>query len=152
MGGSAIFCGARSSHWNRSSDHSRFGGHKRSTAANGVRRGSLVRRSGTDGRKKPCLPGQNIQRLHNSFPSVVTFVKIIMARLAPSPAASSRYQQILGIRFFVGDAPEAVEIGARGGLVVVPAAPALLELERDTDYRQALLDADLAITDSGLLW
>lgn len=74
-----------------------------------------------------------------------------MARLDPSSVAAAQYQQILGVRFFVGDAPEAVEIGARGGLVVVPAAPALLELERDADYRQALLDADLAITDSGFL-
>ena len=74
-----------------------------------------------------------------------------MVRLASPPATPSQYQQILGVRFFVGDAPEAVEIGARGGLVVVPAAPALLELERDADYRHALLDADLAITDSGLL-
>ena len=55
------------------------------------------------------------------------------------------------MRFFVGDAPEAVEIGARGGLVVVPAAPALLELKHDRDYRRALLEADLAITDSGFL-
>jgi len=65
------------------------------------------------------------------------------------------YRHILGIRFFVGDAPEAVEIGARGGLVVVPAAPALMELRRDPEYRRALLAADLAITDSGflvLLW
>jgi UDP-N-acetyl-D-mannosaminuronic acid transferase (WecB/TagA/CpsF family) len=65
------------------------------------------------------------------------------------------YRVILGVRFFVGDAPEAVAIGARGGLVVVPAAPALLELRRDQEYRRALLGADLAITDSGflvLLW
>src|SRR5208282_5948161 len=63
------------------------------------------------------------------------------------PVAVERgYRRILGIRFFVGDAPEAVEIGARGGLVVVPAAPALLELGRDQAYRQALLGADLAIT------
>lgn len=74
-----------------------------------------------------------------------------MARLAQPPAISTQYQHILGVRFFIGDAPEAVEIGSRGGLVVVPAAPALLELERDADYRQALMDADLAITDSGLL-
>lgn len=71
--------------------------------------------------------------------------------MAKSTIHPPQYQQILGVRFFVGDAPEAVEIGARGGLVVVPAAPALLELEHDADYRQALLDADLAITDSGLL-
>lgn len=62
-----------------------------------------------------------------------------------------QYRRILGVRFFVGDAPEAVAIGARGGLVVVPAAPALMDLSHDREYRQALLGADLAITDSGLL-
>ena len=65
------------------------------------------------------------------------------------------YRDILGVRFFVGDAPEAVEIGAQGGLVVVPAAPALVELGRDSEYGKALLGADLVITDSGfmvLLW
>jgi UDP-N-acetyl-D-mannosaminuronic acid transferase (WecB/TagA/CpsF family) len=70
-------------------------------------------------------------------------------------AAEANYRRILGVRFFVGDAPEAVELGARPGLVVVPAAPALMELARDHEYRQALLEADLAITDSGfmvLLW
>lgn len=45
------------------------------------------------------------------------------------------HRQILGIRFFVGDAPKAVAIGSRGGLVVVPAAPALMELRRDPEYR-----------------
>ncbi|HTA31579.1 MAG TPA: WecB/TagA/CpsF family glycosyltransferase [Candidatus Cybelea sp.] len=72
-----------------------------------------------------------------------------------SDSPESDYRRILGIRFFVGDAPEAVELGARGGLAVAPAAPALLELGRDRAYRQALLEADLAITDSGflvLLW
>jgi UDP-N-acetyl-D-mannosaminuronic acid transferase (WecB/TagA/CpsF family) len=69
--------------------------------------------------------------------------------------ADKNYRRILGVRFFVGDAPEAVELGARPGLVVVPAAPALMELAHDREYRQALLEADLAITDSGfmvLLW
>jgi UDP-N-acetyl-D-mannosaminuronic acid transferase (WecB/TagA/CpsF family) len=78
-----------------------------------------------------------------------------MTTVPTFPSAEQCYRRILGIRFFVGDAPEAVEIGARGGLVVVPAAPAMLELGRDRDYRQALLEADLAITDSGfmvLLW
>ncbi|MGC9943343.1 MAG: WecB/TagA/CpsF family glycosyltransferase [Verrucomicrobiota bacterium] len=75
----------------------------------------------------------------------------------PDPPANGElaYRRILGIRFFVGDAPEAVAIGARGGLVVVPAAPALMDLRRDREYRRALLAADLAITDSGflvLLW
>jgi len=78
--------------------------------------------------------------------------------MTPSPASpplENAYRRILGIRFFVGGAPEAVAIGASGGLVVVPAAPALLELGRDAAYRRALLGADLAITDSGflvLLW
>jgi N-acetylglucosaminyldiphosphoundecaprenol N-acetyl-beta-D-mannosaminyltransferase len=39
--------------------------------------------------------------------------------------------------------------------VVVPAAPALVEMERDCAYREALLSSDLALTDSGfmvLLW
>ena len=70
------------------------------------------------------------------------------AQLVPA-AADLNYRRILGVRFFVGDAPEAVELGARPGLVVVPAAPALMELARDGDYRQALLEADLVITDSG---
>ena len=35
----------------------------------------------------------------------------------------SSFQRILGIRFFVNSAEEAVQIGLRGGLVVVPAAP-----------------------------
>jgi UDP-N-acetyl-D-mannosaminuronic acid transferase (WecB/TagA/CpsF family) len=72
-----------------------------------------------------------------------------------SAADDRAYRRILGLRFFVGDARKAVEIGARGGLVVVPAAPALMELRRDREYRQALLEADLAVTDSGflvLLW
>ena len=79
---------------------------------------------------------------------------------SPSPQASMPvpdhlFRHILGVKFFAGDAPEAVAIGSRGGLVVAPAAPALVDLARDADYRQALLEADLAITDSGflvLLW
>ena len=69
--------------------------------------------------------------------------------------SDSKYRQILGIRFFTGTAREAVQIGLQGGLVVVPAAPALVEMEPDKPYRDALLSADLAITDSGfmvLLW
>lgn len=64
---------------------------------------------------------------------------------------TSSFQHILGIRFFVGSADEAVQIGLQGGLVVVPAAPALVELQADEHYREALLNADLAITDSGLM-
>jgi len=63
----------------------------------------------------------------------------------------SLFQQILGVRFFVGSAEDAVQIGLRGGLVVVPAAPALVELQTNEHYREAVFNADLAITDSGLM-
>jgi N-acetylglucosaminyldiphosphoundecaprenol N-acetyl-beta-D-mannosaminyltransferase len=61
------------------------------------------------------------------------------------------YQNILGVRFFTGSAEAAVQIGLAGGLVVVPAAPALVELRTNKPYREALLNADLVITDSGLM-
>lgn len=61
------------------------------------------------------------------------------------------YQNILGIRFFTGSAEEAVRIGLQGGLVVVPAAPALVELSTNESYREAVFNADLAITDSAFM-
>jgi exopolysaccharide biosynthesis WecB/TagA/CpsF family protein len=66
-------------------------------------------------------------------------------------------QKILGIRFFDGAVDQAIEIMfRRGGMVVVPAAPALVKLRQETeDYRRAMTEADLAIADSGfmvLLW
>jgi N-acetylglucosaminyldiphosphoundecaprenol N-acetyl-beta-D-mannosaminyltransferase len=67
-----------------------------------------------------------------------------------------RFQQILGVRFFVGDAQGAIdEVSQHGGLVVVPAAPALKNLAVDKGYREALLGADFALADSAfmvLLW
>jgi UDP-N-acetyl-D-mannosaminuronic acid transferase (WecB/TagA/CpsF family) len=63
----------------------------------------------------------------------------------------SSYQKILGVNFFTGSAEQAVQIGLRGGLVVVPAAPALVELQTNESYREAVFNADLAITDSGLM-
>ncbi|MGA9671274.1 MAG: WecB/TagA/CpsF family glycosyltransferase [Terracidiphilus sp.] len=63
-----------------------------------------------------------------------------------------RFEQILGIRFFVGSAQGAIdEICRQGGLVVVPAAPALKNLADDQYYREALLGADFAIADSALM-
>jgi len=67
------------------------------------------------------------------------------------PGNHSSYQRILGINFFAGSAEAAVQIGLRGGLVVVPAAPALVELQSNEHYREAVFNADLAITDSGLM-
>lgn len=63
----------------------------------------------------------------------------------------NNYRRILGINFFVGQASEAVKRGMRGGLVVAPAAPALVNLEDDSHYRQAVAQADLALTDSSLM-
>ncbi len=64
--------------------------------------------------------------------------------------------RILGIEFFGGTSRQAVEeITRTGGLLVAPAAPSLINLCRDEDYRRALLASDLAIADSGfmvLLW
>ena len=61
------------------------------------------------------------------------------------------FRQILGLRFFVGDAHSAIERMVNGGLLVVPAAPALRNLAHDVAYREALLGADIAIADSSLM-
>jgi N-acetylglucosaminyldiphosphoundecaprenol N-acetyl-beta-D-mannosaminyltransferase len=68
---------------------------------------------------------------------------------------SPQFRSILGIEFFVGNAAQAVQRMNHGGLLVVPAAPALKDIPHDADYREALLAADLVITDSAfmvLLW
>jgi UDP-N-acetyl-D-mannosaminuronic acid transferase (WecB/TagA/CpsF family) len=63
-----------------------------------------------------------------------------------------RTHTILGIKFFGGTSREAVdEISRSGGLLVAPAAPSLINLCRDEEYRQAILASDLAIADSGLM-
>ena len=64
---------------------------------------------------------------------------------------SQEFRQILGLRFFVGGAQRAIELLANGGLLVVPAAPALKNLSQDLAYREALLQADVAIADSSLM-
>ena len=60
-------------------------------------------------------------------------------------------RQILGVNFYVGDLDATIERISQGGLVVVPAAPALKDIAWDSSYRQALIDSDVAITDSGLM-
>lgn len=70
-------------------------------------------------------------------------------------AESPQFRSILGIKFFVGDAKQAARRMQNGGLLVVPAAPALKNLPHDAGYREALLSADMVITDSAfmvLLW
>jgi len=65
-------------------------------------------------------------------------------------------EQILGVQFFNGTVDEAVDaLSTNGGLLVVPAAPTLVKLGEDEEYRRALVSSDMAIADSGamvLLW
>lgn len=64
-------------------------------------------------------------------------------------------RQILGVNFYVGDVQGAIRRVAGGGLLVVPAAPALKDVAVNEDYREALTNADVAIADSAfmvLLW
>jgi len=67
-------------------------------------------------------------------------------------STSSDHDRVLGISFFNGTAGQAVEhLKGTGGLAVMPASPALIKLNYDTEYRLALQKADLALADSGLL-
>src|SRR5436853_2941443 len=60
--------------------------------------------------------------------------------------------QILGIRFVDGTVDDAVtRVAKNGGVLVVPAAPALVRLQSDKIYREAMVAADDAIPDSGLM-
>lgn len=61
------------------------------------------------------------------------------------------YRQILGIRFYSGDARGALDRMRNGGLLVVPGAPALKDLAVNASYREALINADVAITDSAFM-
>ena len=61
-------------------------------------------------------------------------------------------QQILGIRFFNGGVDEAIALMVRqGGFLVAPSGTCFGRLREDERYRRAMLAADLAIADSGLV-
>lgn len=63
--------------------------------------------------------------------------------------------KILGIDFYNGNVQDVVCELKSGGLLVVPAAPALTTINKDRLYYQSLLDADIVIPDSGymtLIW
>jgi exopolysaccharide biosynthesis WecB/TagA/CpsF family protein len=61
-------------------------------------------------------------------------------------------QQVLGLRFFNGDVNEAVAFMHRhGGYLVAPSGTCFARLREDEPYRCAMLSADLAIADSGLM-
>lgn len=66
-------------------------------------------------------------------------------------ARAGDMRRILGINFYVGDVEGAMERMAQGGLLVVPAAPALKDIATNPSYREALTGADLAITDSAFM-
>jgi hypothetical protein len=61
-------------------------------------------------------------------------------------------RQILGIQFFNGNVEEATSLMLqRGGLLVAPSGTCFARLRDDEKYRRAVLAADLAIADSGLM-
>jgi exopolysaccharide biosynthesis WecB/TagA/CpsF family protein len=66
-------------------------------------------------------------------------------------ARADQHRQILGLQFFSGTVQQAIDRMRRGGLLVVPAAPALLQMQTHADYREALLGADLVIPDSAFM-
>jgi N-acetylglucosaminyldiphosphoundecaprenol N-acetyl-beta-D-mannosaminyltransferase len=69
-----------------------------------------------------------------------------------SAVVHSDTDRIVGVPFFIGPVAEAVECHVQnGGYLVIPAAPALIKLNYDEEYRRAMQSADLALADSGLL-
>lgn len=69
-----------------------------------------------------------------------------------TPNAPEKSERILGIAFFNGSPDEAVAGQIkRGGYLVIPAAPALIKLKYDEEYRRAMQSADVALADSGLV-
>lgn len=63
--------------------------------------------------------------------------------------------QILGINFYNGSVDGVVNSLKTGGLLVVPAAPALINIKKDVSYYNSLINADIVIPDSGymtLVW
>lgn len=64
---------------------------------------------------------------------------------------TDQHRQILGVNFYTGNLQGALARMAQGGLLVVPAAPALKDLPVNAAYREALLNADVVITDSAFM-
>src|SRR5437016_69322 len=63
-----------------------------------------------------------------------------------------RTSQILGIPFFNGNVDEAVGLMCHhGGFLVAPSGTCFARLREDESYQRAVLAADLAIADSGLM-
>lgn len=75
--------------------------------------------------------------------------------VASSPSAEATREEtarVLGVSFFQGTVAAAVDrLQQTRGYLVVPAAPAMVRLRYDAEFRTALTEADLAIADSGLM-
>ena len=67
------------------------------------------------------------------------------------PMQTDSFRRILGIDFFDGSAAEAVARLRDGGLLIVPSAPVLKDLDWSVSYRDAVLSADLVIADSAYM-
>ena len=64
----------------------------------------------------------------------------------------SKYKKIIKfkkISFFNGNFNEAYNKIKKGGLLVAPAASALIEIEKDKTYHNSLIGSDVALFDSG---
>ena len=71
---------------------------------------------------------------------------------AAHPSLMVPTTQVLGIQFFNGDVDEAVRsMTRRGGFLIAPSGTCSSRLREDERYRRAILAADLAIADSGLM-
>jgi UDP-N-acetyl-D-mannosaminuronic acid transferase (WecB/TagA/CpsF family) len=64
---------------------------------------------------------------------------------------TQKFQRVLGINFFTGDAPELLNLCSEGHFIVAPAAPALAELTINFAYRESVEKSDFAVTDSSLM-
>lgn len=58
---------------------------------------------------------------------------------------------ILGVSYLIGPPEDVVNEGLSAGLVVIPSAPVITRMEEDEAHREAVLHADMAIADSGLM-
>jgi N-acetylglucosaminyldiphosphoundecaprenol N-acetyl-beta-D-mannosaminyltransferase len=91
--------------------------------------------------------------LQHNNPRNLALAGDILLERQNNPVSEGR--RILGINFFAGDVHAALEKISQGGLLVVPAAPALKDIASNESYREALTNADMAITDSSfmvLMW
>src|SRR5437667_7574933 len=75
-----------------------------------------------------------------------------MADRGASLTVPITHERILGVSFFSGSVRDAVERARQaGGVIAIPASPALLKLKYDEEYRLVLQRADLVLADSELL-